>query len=148
MMKKKILLGIVAAAILVGLVGAVILYNFGFRQRFEVVSAANIKVYLDAGLTQELQPQQGNMLTWDTITDTGPQHKTIYIKNTGIGNITLQFDYRRDQIPQGWSQSWDYDGSNVVQNDNVTVTITLTLPSTIGAGTYECDSWITATPVP
>jgi hypothetical protein len=144
--KKKILLGIVAAVLFVGLVGAAIVYNFGFRQRFEVVSAAQIRIFLGEGQTQELQ--QGQTLTWDPITSTSPQHKTLYIENTGTVDATLQLNYNQGEMPQGWTLTWDYDGSPVAQSTTVTVTMTLTLPSDIGAGTYECGSGITATPVP
>jgi len=146
MMKKKILLGIVVAAVLVGLVGAVILYQFGFRQRFEVVSAAKIRVFLNVEGTQELM--RGQTLTWGPIGNTDPQLKTLYIKNTGTVNVTLQFNYNPGQIPQDWSLSWDSENIKVLTGENVTATITLTLPSTIGEGTYECDSGISATPVP
>ena len=145
-MKRKILLGIVVAAILVGLVGAVIMYNFGFRQRFVVVSAAKIKVFFDVGGTQELQ--QGETLTWGTIESTEPQHQTLYIKNTGTVNVTLGFNYDGQPIPQDWSLSWDYGGIPVLTGENVTVIMTLTLPSTINEGQWECNSWIQATPVP
>jgi ABC-type antimicrobial peptide transport system permease subunit len=145
--KKKILLGIVAAVIFVGLVGAAIVYNFGFRQRFEVVSAAKIRIFLNVEETQELQ--QGQTLTWGSIENTDPQHQTLYVKNTGTANVTLQFNYNPgQQMPQDWTLSWDYDSNPVLVGETETVTMTLTLPSTIGAGTYECDSGIAATPVP
>jgi len=146
MVKKKVLLGIAVAATVVALVGAVVVYNFGFRQRFEVVSAAKIRVFLNEGQTQELP--QGQTLTWGPIESTDPQNQTLYIKNTGTANVTLQFNYNQGQMPQDWSLSWDYDGNPVLVGETATVTMTLTLPPTIGAGTYECDSGITATPVP
>jgi len=145
MVKKKILLGIVAAAVLVGLVGAVVVYHFGFRQRFEVVSAAKIRVFFDIEGTQELQ--QGQTLTWGLIESTEPQHQTLYIKNTGTVNVTLGFNYDGQTIPGDWSLSWDYGGSPVLTGENVTVTMTLTLPSTISEGQWECNSGIQATPV-
>jgi hypothetical protein len=146
-MKKRILIGVLATTILVlGLVGAVVIYNFGFRQRFEVVSAAKITVFLDIEGTQELQ--QGQTLTWGQITTTDPQHQTLYIKNTGTVNVTLQFNYDTQQFPGDWSLSWDYDNIKVLTGENRTVIMTLTLPSNIGEGTQECNSWIAATPVP
>mgnify|MGYP001094566259 FL=1 len=146
MVKKKLLLGIIAAATLVATVVAVVVYNFGFRQRFVVVSAAKIRVFLDIGGTQELQ--QGQTLTWGPIESTDPQYKTVYIKNTGTVNVTLGFGWNPQGIPGDWSLSWDYDNTPVLTGENRTVTMTLTLPSTIGEGTYECDSGFTATPVP
>ena len=144
-MKKSLLLGIVASIVVLGLVGAAILYQFGFRQRFEVTSAAKIKVFRGPGETLELQ--QGNYLDWGPITTTDPQQKTLYIKNVGTANVTLQFNYNPGQIPQDWSLAWNYTGATVLVGATETVIITLTLPSTIGAGTYECDSGISATPV-
>ena len=145
-MKKKILLGIVAATILVGLVGAVVIYNFGFRQRFEVTTTANIRVFRGPGETLELQ--QGYSLDWGPITTTDPQEKTLYIKNVGTSNVTLQFNSNMGQLPQGWLLSWNYTGGTVLQTEIETVIITLTLPSPISPGIYECDSWISATPAP
>jgi len=143
--KKKVLLGIAAAAVLVGLVGAVIVYNFGFRQRFEVVSAAKIKVFLGEGETQELQ--QGNMITWDTINSTDMQQKTIWVKNTGTVDATLKFNYDGQQMPNDWSLNWNYTGDTVAQGTTIPINMTLTLPSTINEGTWECNSWIEATPL-
>jgi len=140
------LIGIIVAATLIATVVAVVVYNFGFRQRFEVVSAAKIRVFCDLAGTQELQ--QGQTLTWGTITSTDPQNQTVYIKNTGTANVTLGFGWNGDQMPGGWSLSWDYDDTPVLTGENRTVTMTLTLPSDIGEGTYECDSGFTATPVP
>jgi hypothetical protein len=145
MVKKKILLGIVAAAVLVGLVGAVVVYNFGFHQRFEVVSAAKIRVFLGEGHTQELQ--QGNYLDWGQITDTDPKQKSLYIYNSGTVNAILGFGYDGQQMPQGWSLTWDYDNAPVASGATILVNMTLTMPSNIGEGTYECNSWINATPV-
>ena len=127
------------------MVGAVVIYNFGFRQRFEVVSAAKIKVFLNVEGTQELQ--QGNYLDWGPITSTDPQQKMLYIKNVGTVDVTLAFNYDGQQIPQGWSLTWDYNGDPVAQGAAIPVTITLALPSTVGEGNYECNSWIQATPV-
>lgn len=144
MVKKKILLGIVAAAILVGLVGAVIIYNFGFRQRFEVVSAAKIRIFLGEGQTQELS--QGNTITWDTINSTDMQQKTIWVKNTGTVDETLQFNYDNQGMPGGWTLGWNYTGATIPVGDIIPINMTLTLPSTIMEGQWECNSWISATP--
>jgi len=144
--RRRLLLGILTAAALVAIVGAAVVYNFGFRQRFEVVSAAKIRVFLGPGETQELL--QGQTLTWGTITSTDPQQQTIYVKNTGTVNVTLSFGWNGQQLPGNWSLSWDYDNTPVLTGETRTVTMTLTLPSNIGEGTYECDSGITATPVP
>ena len=145
MVKKKILLGIITVALLVGVVGAVIVYNFGFKQRFEVVSAANIRVFFDSQETQELQ--QGNYLDWGQITNTNPKQMTLYIKNVGTVDVTLTFNYDGQQLPQGWSETWDYTGGIVAQGATVSVTITLTLPAMISAMQGECNTWIQATPV-
>ena len=72
---------------------------------------------------------------------------TLYVNNTGNVDVILGFNYRRDQLPRGWNEYWDYDCTPVVHNELRTVTITLVLPEYVGAGIYECDSWITATPV-
>jgi hypothetical protein len=146
MVKKKLFLGILAAATLVGIVVAAIVYNFGFRQRFEVVSAGKIKVFLGEGETQELQ--QGNMITWDTITSTDMQQKTIWVKNVGTADVTLEFGHDYQQMPNDWSLNWNYTGATVAQGTTIAINMTLTLPSNINEGTYECNSGITATPVP
>ena len=145
-MKKSILLGVVATVMLVSVAAAVIFYNFGFRQRFEVVSAAKIQVFLDSGLTMELQ--QGQILYWDPITDTTPKSETLYVKNVGTVDVTLSFNYDRNQLPWDWSLSWDSEGTLLTQGSSVAVTITLTLPPSISAGTPECNTNIVAIPVP
>jgi len=146
MVKKKLLLGLLASAALIATVVAVVVYNFGFRQRFEVVSAAKIRVFLAEGETQELP--QGNTITWDTITSTDMQQKTIWVKNTGTVDATLQFNYDTQQMPGDWSLGWNYTGATVAQGTIIPINMTLTLPTFINEGTYECNSWITATPVP
>lgn len=145
MVKKKILLGILVAAILVGLVTATIVYNFGFRQRFTVESAAKIRIFLGQGQTQELQ--QGNTIIWDTITSTDMQQKTVWVKNTGTVDVTLEFNYNQQGFPPGWVLGWNYTGTTLAQGDIMAINMTLTLPSTISEGQWECDSGISATPV-
>jgi hypothetical protein len=146
MVKKKILLGFVVAAAVAGLVGAAIVYNLGFRMRFQVESAAKIRVFLDESQTQELQ--QGNYLDWGPITSTDPQLKQLWIKNVGTANVTLGFGHDNQQMPQDWSLTWDYNGAPLTPGSTIQVTMTLTLPSTVGAGTYECNAGIQATPAP
>lgn len=153
-MKKKraraLLLGIVTAAILVGLVAAVVIYHFGFQQHFEVVSGAQIRIWLDEGLTQEFQ--QGDTLNWGQITDSTPKNMTLYIKDVGTVDATLQLGYDQNQFPGGqgggWSLSLDYGDTPLVHGgESRRVNITLTMPSTIDAGTWDIGSEIRATPV-
>jgi uncharacterized membrane protein len=129
---------------------AVVVYHFGFRQRFEVVSGVTLRVFYDSGLTQELQ--QGQTIVWEQITDTTPKSQTLYIENVGTVDATLQLGYDTQQLPQGWSLTWDYGGTTVVHGahnsgNSIQVTLTLSLPSTIDAGTYDIGSEIRATPV-
>jgi len=144
-MKKKILFGVIVAGVLVGLVLGQIVFQFGFRQRFEIVSEAQIRVFYDVGETQELQ--QGNYLDWGAITSTDPQQRTLYVKNVGTVDVTLSFGYDPQSLPQDWSLTWDYDGTPLTQGTTIPVTITLTLPSTVSSGIYECNTGIQATPV-
>ena len=144
MVKKKLLLGIALAATLVATVIAAVVYNFGFRQRFTVVSAAKIRIFLGEGETQELQ--QGNMIPWDTITSTDMQQKTIWVKNTGTADVTLQFNYDNQGMPGDWTLGWNYTGATVTVLEVIPINLTLTLPSTVMEGQWECNSWIAATP--
>jgi type II secretory pathway pseudopilin PulG len=153
-MKKSILLGVVASIAVLGLVAAVVIYHFGFRQRFVIESTATIKVFYDAGLTNELH--QGDTLNWGPITTTDAQHKTLWIENVGTVDATLQLGYDQNQPPwkdqngnpTGWSLTWDAEGATVVHGGApIQANLTLTLPSTIDAGTWDIGSEIRATPV-
>jgi len=76
------------------------------------------------------------------------QQKTIWVKNTGTVDATLKFNYDGQQMPNDWSLNWNYTGATVAQGTTIPINMTLTLPSTINEGTWECNSWIEATPVP
>ena len=140
------MLEVLATAILVlGLVGGVVIYDLGFRQRAEIEAVTMIKVFFDQAQTQELQ--QGATIDWGKI-GSGVWTMTLYVNNTGNVPIILGFNYRGDQLPEGWNEYWNYDGIPLVHHELRTVTITLVVPTPVGAGAYECDSGITATPVP
>jgi hypothetical protein len=140
--KKRISLGVLAITILtIGLIGAVVYYNLGFRQRADVLPVAIIKVFTNADQTEELK--QGEMIDWGEIS-TGTYTQSLWINNTGSVAALIGFNYRGDQLPGDWQNYWDYDGSPLAPNDVVQVTITLVLPENVGAGHYEWDSWITA----
>ena len=142
--KKKISLAILVVAVLaIGLVGAIVWYNLGFRQSAEVVTAAKITVYTDAEKTDEVE--QGEMLDWGSVVQ-GPNFKQLWIENTGSvpANITFYYDQQQLQNWGGWTETWDYNDEPIAVNAVVDVTITLTLPPDIGAGHYELDSGIGA----
>jgi hypothetical protein len=150
MKKKSILLGVVAITIAIGLVAAVVIYHFGFQQHFEVVSGATIEIWLDEGLTHEFH--QGDTLNWGQITDSTPKNITLYIKDVGTVDATLQLGYDQNQLPGGqqggWSLSLDYGSTPLVHGgESRKVNITLTMPSTIDAGMWDIGSEIRATPV-
>lgn len=151
-MKKRLLIALWAISLVVtATVVAVVVYHFGWRQRVELTTAAQIRIWLNEGKTQELQ--QGATLSWGPFSDTDPKTKDLWIENVGGIAVTLSLDYNRGQVPGGgqpggWSQTWNYtEGTEVGVGSTIQVTITLTFPSEIGAGTYEYDSWIVATPV-
>lgn len=143
-MKKRISLGILAIIILaIGLIGAVVYYNLGFRQSAEVTPVATIAVYTDAAMTQEVE--QGEMLGWGEV-HSGTQTMDLWINNTGSVYALIGFNYDQQQLQQwGWTETWDYDGvTPIAPGDHIQVTITLTLPENIGAGHYEWNAGITA----
>jgi len=144
-MKKSMLFGALATIIIVlGIAGAVVVYNLGFRQRAEIEAVSMIRVFFDETQTDELE--QGETINWGKI-GSGTWTLTLYVNNTGNSPVTLSFDYRRDQIPGDWVEYWNYDGSPLAQYETRTVTITLILPTYVSAGTWEWDSWIRAIPV-
>ena len=144
-MKKSILFGAIAATILgLGIVGAVVVYHFGFRQRAEVEAVSMIRIFFDEAQTNELQ--QGSTIDWGKI-GSGTWKLTLYVNNTGNVPVTLTFDYNRGQMPGDWIEYWDYDGTALAHFDLRIVTITLVLPTYVSAGTWEWDSWIRAVPV-
>jgi len=145
-MKKRILFGVLATTILVlGLVGAVVYYNLGFRQKADVLPEAMITVYTNEGLTEELE--QGEYLDWGSISS-GTQYMELWINNTGLVNALIRFDYDHQPIPGDWTESWDYNDIALTPNEVRKVTITLTLPENIGTGHYEWNSWINAWKAP
>jgi len=142
--KKSVLFGVLATTMLVsGLVVAVVVYNLGFRQRAEVEAVSMIRVFFDAAQTMELK--QGDTLNWGKV-GTGVWTQTLYVNNTGNAPVILSFNYNPGQLPGGWANFWDYDGTALALNELRTVTITLVVPTYVGAGEYWWDSGITAMP--
>ena len=142
-MKKRIwLLGLVILLVVV-LVGAAVWYNYGFRQGADVVTGALIAVYTDAGCTQELG--QNNLISWGNVVS-GPQTKSVWVKNIGSVAVTLQFNYDGQQMPGDWTETWDYvAGTPLPAGESIEVVFTLTLPENVGAGHYEWNCGISAT---
>jgi hypothetical protein len=154
MKKKSILLGVVAITIAIGLVAAVVVYHFGFQQHFEVVSGAPLRIFLNSGLTTEFH--QGDTLDWGPITNSSTKHMSLWIENIGTADATLQLGYNQNQPPwkdqqgnpTGWSLTWDAEGATVVHGGAaLQANLTLTLPSSLDAGTWDIGSEIRATPV-
>jgi hypothetical protein len=136
--------GDLATIILVlGLVGAVVVHDLGSKQKAEIEAVTTIRVFFDAAQTQELK--QGDTISWGKI-GSGVWTLPLYVNNTENVPVILRFNYRGDQLPEGWAEYWDYNGISLAHNELRTVTITLVLPTYVSAGTYECDSCITATP--
>jgi len=143
-MKKSVLLGALATTMLVsGVVIGVVVYNLGFRQRAEIEAVSMIRVFFDAAQTQELQ--QGATIDWGKI-GSGIWTLTLYVNNTGNVPVILSFNYNPGQLPGGWVEFWDYDGTALAHHELRTVTITLVVPTYVGAGEYWWDSSITAVP--
>jgi hypothetical protein len=140
--KKRIwLLGLVILLVVV-LVGAAVWYNYGFRQGVDVTTNAQIKVYPDSGMTQEIG--QGNLFSWGAVS-TGQNVKSVWVKNTGSVDVTLQFNYDGQQLPGDWTETWNYNGDPLTVGSNIEVVFTLTLPDNVGAGHYEWNCGIAAT---
>ena len=136
------MLGGLAKTILVlGLIGAVVVHNLGFRQHAVVHPVAIITVYTDETLTEELK--QGEMLDWGTISS-GTHTMDLWIKNTGSVKAFIGFNYNPQQLPRDWQNYWNYDNEPIAPSEVVQVTITLIIPENIGSGHYEWDSGITA----
>jgi hypothetical protein len=141
-MKKRIwLLGLVILLVVV-LVGAAVWYNYGFRQGADVTTNAQIKVYPDSGMAQEIG--QGNLFSWGAVS-TGQNVKSVWVKNTGSVDVTLQFNYDGQQLPGDWTETWNYNGDPLTVGSNIEVVFTLTLPDNVGAGHYEWNCGIAAT---
>ena len=135
--------GLAKTILVLGLVEAVVVYNLGFCQRAEIEAVTIIKVFFDQAQTRELQ--QGATFNWGKICS-GVWTLTLYVNNTGNDDVILGLNYRGDQLPGGWMEYWDYDNTPLVHNELRTVTITLVLPEHVGAGVYEWESSIIATP--
>ena len=145
-MKKRISLGVLVTTILVlGLVGAVVYYNLGFRQRADVLPEAIITVYTNEALTEELT--QGEYLDWGPISS-GTNLMDLWINNTGLVDALIRFDYDHQQLPGDWTETWDYNDVPIAPNEVRKVTINFTLAQDIGAGHYEWNSWINAWAAP
>ena len=135
--------GLAKTILFLVLVGAVVVYNLRFCQRAEFKAVTMVKVFFDQAQTRELQ--QGATFNWGKICS-GVWTLTLYVNNTGNDDVILGFNYRGDQLPEGWIEYWDYDNTPLVHNELRTVTITLVLPEYVDAGVYEWKSSITATP--
>jgi hypothetical protein len=138
------LLGGLAKTILVlGLVGSVVICNFGLKQIAEIEAVTMIRVFFDEAQTDELK--QGGTFDWGEI-GSGVWTLTLYVNNTGNTPVILGFNYGGDHLPRGLAEYWDYDGTPLAQNELRTVTITLVVPQHISPGVWEWDSSITAVP--
>ena len=144
-MKKRIPIAVLVTILSVGLAMAAVWYFVGFRQGADVTSPAHIRVYKDEFLTDELQ--QGETISWGAVSP-GSNYMPLWIVNDGSVDCILQFNYNGDQMPGGWTESWDYDGSALTSPTPLMVTLNLTLPQDVGVGHYEWDSGIGCTQAP
>ena len=135
--------GLAKTILILGLVGSVVIYSLGLKQRAEIEAVSMIRVFFDEAQTDELK--QGETLDWGKI-GSGVWTLTLYVNNTGNTPVILRFNYSRDQLPEGCAEYWDYDGTPLAHNELRTITITLVIPQYISSGVWECDSSITAVP--
>ena len=126
-------------------IGALVTYNLYYPQKAEITVVGQIKVYLDADLTQELG--NGTTIDWGTldISLVNVFTKNLWIKNTG--EVTVVITFETADLPLLWGEILTPVGLTIAPGEVKTVTLTLTVPFTATAGTYVWDSWITATEV-
>ena len=94
------------------------------------ITAVNVGVYSDSACTQNL-----TSINWGTLPPGNSTTRTIYIKNTGTGSITLSMT-TANWIPSNANTylTLTWDRANYVLNANVSVSATLTLAASVSAG--------------
>jgi hypothetical protein len=136
--------GLAKTVLVLGLVGSVVICNFGLKQIAQIKAEPQVRAFFDEAQRYELP--KGGTLDWGKI-GPGVWTLTLYVNNTGNTPVILGFNYGGDHLPVGCAEYWDYDGTPLAQNELKTVTITLVVPQCVSAKVWEWDSSITAVPM-
>jgi len=114
--------------------GIVILgtFTFTYDEEATVGTEEHIRIWLNAGKTIELA--NGGKLQWTTVF-TGINTKSYWIQNDGTVPVTLTLTVASN-LPSGWTETWNYDGTALAVGETRTVTLTLTVPTGTPKGTY------------
>ncbi len=120
----------VAALTLAATTLAAITVNQNLGSTGTITTAPNIGVYSDSSCTQNL-----TSISWGSIAAGGSTTKTIYVKNTGTGTLTLSTPTVSGWTPSGASTyitlTWDKTGTQLTAGQSVTATLTLSVSSSI-----------------
>lgn len=95
-----------------------------------ITTTPNIGVYSDSACTQNL-----TSITWGSIAAGSSTTRTVYVKNTGTGTLTLSDPTISNWNPTGASPyitiSWDKTGTQLTAGQSTTATVTITVSLSI-----------------
>jgi hypothetical protein len=110
-----------------------------------VQSSPNIGIYNNNACTQN-----ASSIDWGTIQPGNSASRTIYIKNHGTNNATLNLsaiDWNPANANGAITLAWNIDGKTLAPNEVVQATLTLTISTTIDTSitTFSFNIQITGT---
>jgi len=114
-------------------------YTLYYEHTVHIAGAAEISMYADASCTMLVV--NGTTIDWGNLT-AGTHTKTYWLKNTGNVNVTLSLVVQ--DLPSGWSCTWNREGYMLQPNEIVQIVITLSVPEGVEAGDYTFKTWIQA----
>ena len=110
------------------------------------IIAVNVGVYQDSGCTQVL-----TTVNWGNLTVGSSANTTIYVKNTGTTQVTLNMTYGNWNPPSAGTyitQTWDRENAVLNAGASTPALVVLTVsPSITGITTFSFNTTITGTQV-
>jgi len=109
-----------------------------------ITTSPNIGVYSDSGCTTNI-----TSINWGSVAAGGSVTRTVYVKNTGTGSMTLSLS-TSSWSPSGAGSyitvSWNQAGTTLTAGESVAATLTLSVSSSItGISSFSNSITITGT---
>lgn len=115
------------------------IYSLYYEHTVTVEASPEIAMYADSECT--IMMLNASTIDWGNLTG-GTHIKIFWLRNEGNVNVTLSLAVQ--DLPSGWSCTWDREGYVLQPAEVVQVTITLTIPDSALAGDYSFKIWINA----
>jgi hypothetical protein len=110
------------------------------------ITTVNVAAYQDSGCTQVL-----STIDWGTIVPGSSANRTIYIKNTGNAQVSLNMTvntWSPPNAPSYMTLTWNQEGTVLNVNNNVTTLLVLSVSGSVtGITNFSFNATITGTQI-